>query len=89
MNQIYNEILSYINTLEIIDTHEHLPSNEGERDRNIDVIYKNLLLCHFSPTLYLFLGRPLKQKFYFSLKNLCSHYLYNRHIAVIKYISYQ
>lgn len=27
MNQIYNEILSYIDTLEIIDTHEHLPSN--------------------------------------------------------------
>ncbi|MHB8279227.1 MAG: hypothetical protein ACYDIA_16475 [Candidatus Humimicrobiaceae bacterium] len=41
---IYNEILSYINTLEIIDTHEHLPLNEGERDRNIDVIYKNLLV---------------------------------------------
>ena len=32
MKDAYNEILEYINTLDIIDTHEHLPCKEEDRD---------------------------------------------------------
>lgn len=50
MNQTYNEILNYMNTLTIIDTHEHLPSNEEDRDKNTDVL-KEYLLHYFNRDL--------------------------------------
>jgi predicted TIM-barrel fold metal-dependent hydrolase len=42
MKDTYNEILEYINTLEIIDTHEHLPSKEKDRDMGADVLQEYL-----------------------------------------------
>ncbi|MBA7509655.1 Uronate isomerase [subsurface metagenome] len=42
MKDSYNVILDYINTLEIIDTHEHLPSNEEDRDRETDILKEYL-----------------------------------------------
>jgi len=35
MKDAYNEILEYINTLDIIDTHEHLPCKEEARGQSI------------------------------------------------------
>ncbi len=42
MKKIYQEIMEYINNLEIIDTHEHLPSKEEDRDRETDVLKEYL-----------------------------------------------
>ena len=47
MDKIYNEILDYIKKLEIIDTHEHLPSFEADRERDTDVL-KEYLTHYFS-----------------------------------------
>lgn len=41
-NNHYNKILEYINTLKIIDTHEHLPCKEEDRIKDIDVIQEFL-----------------------------------------------
>jgi predicted TIM-barrel fold metal-dependent hydrolase len=38
----YNDILDHINTLEIIDTHEHLPCKEEDRDMEADVLQEYL-----------------------------------------------
>lgn len=46
MNNNYDFILDYIDTLKIIDTHEHLPSKEEDRDSNGDVL--NEYLCHYT-----------------------------------------
>jgi len=45
----YSELLEYINTLEIIDTHEHLPV-EAKRDAKADVL-SELLTHYFSSDL--------------------------------------
>ena len=50
MKEAYNEILEYINTLEIIDTHEHLPCKEEDRDMDADVL-KEFLGHYFSRDL--------------------------------------
>ncbi len=50
MKKIYQEIMEYINNLEIIDTHEHLPSNEEDRDKETDVL-KEYLAHYFSRDL--------------------------------------
>ena len=42
MKNIFNEILDHINTLEIIDTHEHLPCREDDRDKEADVLQEYL-----------------------------------------------
>ncbi len=42
MDKIYEEIFNFIKELEIIDTHEHLPSFETDRERNTDVIKEYL-----------------------------------------------
>ena len=42
MDKAYNEILDFIDSLEIIDTHEHLPSNEDDRERDTDVLREYL-----------------------------------------------
>lgn len=42
MKDNYFEILEYINTLKIIDTHEHLPCKEGDRIQDTDVIKEYL-----------------------------------------------
>ena len=42
MKDSYNEILGHINTLEIIDTHEHLPCKEEDRDMGADVLQEYL-----------------------------------------------
>ncbi len=38
MDKTYRDLLDHINTLEVIDTHEHLPSNEKDRDKDTDII---------------------------------------------------
>ncbi len=38
MEKIYKELLKHIENLEVIDTHEHLPCFEKDRDKNTDVI---------------------------------------------------
>lgn len=43
MNKNFSELLNYIKTLEIIDTHEHLPSNEEDRDKDCDVLEEYLI----------------------------------------------
>lgn len=50
MNQSFNEILNYLNTVPIIDSHEHLPSNEKDRDKDTDVL-KEYLLHYFNRDL--------------------------------------
>ena len=47
MDKIYNEILDYLKKLEIIDTHEHLPSFEADREKDTDVL-KEYLTHYFS-----------------------------------------
>jgi len=47
MDKIYDEIFNYVKELEIIDTHEHLPSFEADRDKNTDVL-KEYLSHYFS-----------------------------------------
>ncbi len=42
MEKVFNQLLEYINKLEIIDTHEHLPSYEKDRDMEADVIKEYL-----------------------------------------------
>ncbi|TET15575.1 MAG: amidohydrolase [Actinobacteria bacterium] len=50
MDKTYKDLFDYINTLEIIDTHEHLPSNEEDRDKDIDVL-KEYLAHYFNRDL--------------------------------------
>jgi len=50
MEKIYQELIEYINDLEIIDTHEHLPSNEEDRDKDTDVL-KEYLAHYFNRDL--------------------------------------
>ena len=57
VNQSFNEILNYINTLSIIDSHEHLPSNAEDRDKDTDVI-KEYLSHYFNKDL-ISAGLPL------------------------------
>ena len=42
MNTVYEEILSYVNTLPVIDSHEHLPGREELRERPTDVLTEYL-----------------------------------------------
>ena len=50
MQEIYNSILDYVKTLEIIDTHEHLPGKEEHLVQNTDIL-KEYLLHYFSTDL--------------------------------------
>ena len=50
MDHIYQEIFDYVNTLEIIDTHEHLPGREESRDKQTDVL-KEYLIHYFNRDL--------------------------------------
>lgn len=50
MQEAYNEILDHINTLDIIDTHEHLPCREKDRDMEADVL-KEFLGHYFNRDL--------------------------------------
>jgi len=50
MSNAKNELLDYINALEIIDTHEHLPRSDEARDRDTDVL-KEYLLHYFNRDL--------------------------------------
>ncbi|MFC2144760.1 amidohydrolase family protein [Actinomycetota bacterium] len=50
MKKAYNDILDHINTLEIIDTHEHLPCKEEDRDMDADVL-KEFLGHYFNRDL--------------------------------------
>ena len=45
-----SDLLDYINNLEIIDTHEHLPGKEQEREKDTDII-KEYLIHYFSRDL--------------------------------------
>jgi len=42
VDSLYTELLSEISKMPVIDTHEHLPIAEGERDRNTDVLKEYL-----------------------------------------------
>lgn len=42
MNDLLDEIFNEINKLEIIDSHEHLPNREDNRDKNTDVLKEYL-----------------------------------------------
>ena len=46
MQNTYEELFDYVSKLEIIDTHEHLPAFESERDKDTDVL-KEYLLHYF------------------------------------------
>ncbi len=50
MEKEYIEILEYINTLKIIDTHEHLPCKEDDRIQDTDVL-KEYLIHYFNRDL--------------------------------------
>lgn len=47
MQSIFEELFEYIKDLEIIDTHEHLPPFEKEREKDTDVL-KEYLIRYFS-----------------------------------------
>lgn len=59
MDSIYEKILDYINTLEIIDTHEHLPQREEERSHETDIL-REYLTQYFSCDL-ISAGLPPKE----------------------------
>ncbi|MCL4416684.1 MAG: amidohydrolase [Actinobacteria bacterium] len=42
MDKIYDKIFDYIKKLEIIDTHDHLPSFEADREKDTDVLKEYL-----------------------------------------------
>lgn len=50
MDEIYQDILGFVNSLEIIDTHEHIAGTEDGRDRNSDVL-KEYLSHYFNRDL--------------------------------------
>ncbi|MBM3700806.1 MAG: amidohydrolase [Actinobacteria bacterium] len=50
MEEVFDCILDYINNLEIIDTHEHLPSYEEDRYKDTDVL-KEYLNAYFNRDL--------------------------------------
>jgi hypothetical protein len=50
MSRTYNEILDHVRTLEIIDSHEHLPHREDARDKHTDVL-KEYLTHYFNRDL--------------------------------------
>lgn len=50
MKNIYQEILDYVDSLEVIDTHEHLPGREEDLDKDTDIL-KEFLLHYFSVDL--------------------------------------
>jgi len=50
MNKIFEEIFNYVKDLEIIDTHEHLPAFENEREKDTDVL-KEYLTHYFNRDL--------------------------------------
>ena len=49
-SEAYRDILDYVNSLEIIDTHEHLPGREEYIDKNTDIL-KEYLIHYFSVDL--------------------------------------
>jgi predicted TIM-barrel fold metal-dependent hydrolase len=49
-SEAYGIILDYVNSLEIIDTHEHLPGREEYIDKNTDIL-KEYLIHYFSVDL--------------------------------------
>ncbi len=73
-SRFYEEIYDYVSTLEIIDTHEHLPSHERYRERDTDIL-KEYLTHYFNrdlisaglskPQLEFVLDqtKPLKERF--------------------------
>jgi len=50
MGTPFEEILGFVETLEIYDTHEHLPHREDARERSTDVL-QEYLKCYFSSDL--------------------------------------
>ena len=50
MNKFFNELFKFILELEIIDTHEHLPSFEADRDKDTDIL-KEYLSHYFNSDL--------------------------------------
>ncbi len=50
MKEIYKHIFDYVSSLEIIDTHEHLPGREEYIDQNTDIL-KEYLIHYFSTDL--------------------------------------
>ena len=50
MKNYYEEILDYVNALQIIDSHEHLPGYEKNRERDTDIL-KEYLSQYFSSDL--------------------------------------
>lgn len=50
MNKLFDQIFEYVLSLEIIDTHEHLPYKESERIKDIDVL-KEYLQHYFNRDL--------------------------------------
>ncbi len=47
MNKIFEEIYEHVQSIEIIDTHEHLPASENLRERHTDVL-KEYLTHYFN-----------------------------------------
>ncbi len=43
MDEIFEEIFEFVKTLEIIDTHEHLPPKENLRDKKTDILKEYLM----------------------------------------------
>ena len=50
MDKIFDKIFEYTQTLEIIDTHEHLPAFEKDREEDTDVL-KEYLMHYFNRDL--------------------------------------
>lgn len=50
MDETYQDILGFVNGLEIVDTHEHVPGEESARERDTDVL-KEYLTHYFSRDL--------------------------------------
>jgi hypothetical protein len=59
MAEINNELLDYLNSIEIFDTHEHLPPYEDVRDKNTDILKE--YMAQYVSTDMISAGLPVKE----------------------------
>ena len=94
MQSPFDEIYDYVKSIPIIDTHEHLPKSEADRDLSVDVLGEYLLHYFSSDLLSSGLSRqalavardpsvPLPERWYLIAPywNACAHTGYARSIT--------
>lgn len=62
MSAVYEELRSYVGTLSIVDTHEHLPGREALREKETDVLQE--YLSHYFSSDLLAMGLKKEELYY-------------------------